>query len=62
MFLIRSLTRLGSSMPGQLHEDAIRSLPRDQRLGHAELVDAVADRLDGLRDRVVLDPRGAEDP
>ena len=39
---------------GKLYEDSIRPLPRDERLGDPELVDAVADRLDGLGDRVVL--------
>ena len=67
MFLMRSFTRLGSSMPGSCTR--IRSLPWRAISGsrHAELVDAVADRLEGLRDGVVLDqPAGRvlqrEDP
>ena len=38
----------------KLDEDPVGPLPRDQGLGHAELVHAVADRLHGLRDRVLL--------
>ena len=49
------LDALGVVDPGQLHEDPVGALPRDQRLGNAELVDAVADGLHGLGDRIVLE-------
>ena len=39
----------------QLDQDAVLALPSDRRLGHPELVDAVADRLDALPDREVRD-------
>ena len=39
---------------GQLHHDAVAALLLDHRLGHAELVDAVAQRREVLVDRVVL--------
>ena len=39
---------------GQLHGDAVDALARHDRLGHAELVDAVAQRGDVLLDREVL--------
>ncbi len=40
---------------GQLHDDAVRALLLDDGLGHAQLVDAVAQDGDVLRDRAVLD-------
>ncbi len=40
---------------GQLHDDAVGALLLDDRLGDAELVDAVAQDLDVLLDRAVLD-------
>ena len=39
----------------QLHDDALGALLLDDRLGHAQLVDAIAEDLDVLRDRAVLD-------
>jgi len=39
---------------GELHHDAVPSLRVDRRLGDAELVDAVADDLEGAGDRVPL--------
>src|SRR5436189_200865 len=42
------LRALGILQAGQLDEDPIGPLSRDRRLGHAELVDAVADRLHAL--------------
>ena len=36
---------------GDLHEDAVATLRRDDRLAHAELVDALADDFDGLVER-----------
>ena len=56
------LDPLGIVDARQLDEDAVLALAGDQRLRHAELVDAVADRLDGLRDGVVLDQPGGTDP
>src|SRR4029450_1109289 len=38
---------------GQLDQDLIRSLSRDRRLAHAKLVDAIADRLETLANRIV---------
>jgi len=38
---------------GKLNEDPVRALPRDGRFRHAELVDAVANRLQTLPDGVV---------
>ncbi len=43
--------------PGQLDDDAVVALRRDVRLGHAEGVDAIVDRLHRMRDRVALDGR-----
>ena len=40
---------------GQLHDDAVGALLLDDRLGDAELVDAVAQDRDVLLDRAVLD-------
>ena len=40
---------------GQLHDDALGALLLDDRLGDAELVDAVAQDLDVLLDGAVLD-------
>ncbi len=40
---------------GQLHDDALGALLLDDRLGHAQLVHAVAQDLDVLRDGAVLD-------
>src|SRR5450756_420529 len=40
---------------GDLDDDAVGSLPLDDGLGDTEGVDAVADRLDGLARRLVLD-------
>src|SRR5258706_104127 len=37
----------------QLDQDLIRALPRDRGLAHAELIDAVANRLEPLTDGVV---------
>ena len=39
---------------GQLHVDAVETLALHDRLGHAQLVDPVAQRRDVLLDRVVL--------
>ena len=55
-----SLTRAGSSTPGKLDDDAVAALRRDVRLGDAEGVDAVVDRLDRVRDRVALDGRDCD--
>ena len=38
----------------QLHDDAVRRLARDDRLGDAELIDAIAQRRDVLLDGDVL--------
>ena len=56
------LARSGLLDAGQLHEDLIlAALPRDDRLGDAQLVDAALDRLQRLVDRLpaqlVLDVR-----
>ena len=40
---------------GQLDDDVVVALPLDDRLGDAELVDAVADRLQRLLDREFAD-------
>src|SRR5436309_13248314 len=40
----------------QLDQDPLGPLPRDGGFRHAELVDAVADRLEPLADRVVAEP------
>ena len=48
------LDALGVVDSRKLHEDPIGALARDQRLGDAELVHAVSDRLEGLRDGVVF--------
>ncbi len=39
---------------GQLHDDPVDALPRDDRLRHAEFVHAIAQRRDVLLDREVL--------
>ena len=44
--------------PGELDEDAVGPLLEDRGLGDAELVDAVADGLETLVDRVGADPVG----
>ncbi len=44
--------------PRQLDEDVIHALPLDERLTHPELVDAVADDLDGGRGDVLVLHRG----
>ncbi len=44
----------GSCTPGELHHDAVRPLLLDDRLGDAQLVDAVAQRLDVLLQRRLL--------
>ena len=57
MFLISSLDALRIVDAGQLDDDAVAAdaLARDHRLGDAEVVDAVADRLHRLVDRQVAD-------
>ncbi len=51
-----SLGARGVLQPGKLYEDPIVALAGDDRLRHAELIDAVADRLHGLADEVVAQP------
>ena len=46
----------------ELDDDPLRALPLDQRLGDAELVDPVADGLDGLVDGLVLEELGDQRP
>ena len=43
-----------SCTPGQLHHDAVGALLLDHRLGDAEFVDAVVQRLDVLLEREFL--------
>ena len=46
---------------GKLDDDAIAALRRDERLGDAEGVDAVADGLDGVLDGVLVAVAVSED-
>jgi len=55
--LMMSFTRAGSSMPGSWMTMRLPLSRSDDRLGDAEGVDAVADRFDGVLDRVALDGR-----
>ena len=50
------LGALGLFDAGQLHDDLLQPLPLHHRFGHAELVDAVPDRFQGLVDRGILNP------
>ena len=49
------LDPLGVVDAGQLDDDLVRALPLDERLGDAESVDPVVDRLLGLADRLVAE-------
>ena len=49
------LDPLGVVDAGELDDDPLRALPLDERLGDAELVDAVADGLPDLVDGLVLE-------
>ena len=49
-----SLARFTSVHAGQLHQDlVVAAVPRDDRLGHAQLVDAPLDRLQRLVHRLL---------
>ena len=52
---MRALARAGILDPRQLDQDLVGALARDRGLGHAELIDAVADRLQPLADGVVAE-------
>ena len=54
---MRALARSGILHARELHEDAVVALLLDGRLGHAELVDAVADGLEPLAHRQLADVR-----
>ena len=54
------LDPLGIVDAGQLDDDLVGALPLDERLGDAELVDPVADRLQGLVDGLVAQELGGE--
>ena len=52
-----SFTRAGSSTPGKLHQNLIlaQSVLLNHRFAHAQLVDAIADGLDGQGDGAILE-------
>ena len=54
-----SFARATSVTPGQLHQNlVVLAVPGDDRLGHAQLVDAPLDRLQRLRDRFLAQLTG----
>jgi len=55
-FLDERLRPLRILDSGKLHHNLFEPLPLNQRLGHSELVDSIANRLQGLVDRGILDP------